>query len=412
MRFIPLWQWLVAFFNQTGQMEIDDGAQLHLTPSAEEPPTTASNPAAARDQVESIYRAKIRDFQQKRDLAKVQQGTCYSYLFVSLLALAATFYLSFGTRLFSPFVAILPVLAALVAYGEARKRGRRVKNCERLVEMYERGLQRVQHEWMGKGDPGLDLLVSDHLSARDLDLFGEGSLFELLCDVQTPAGRDALAQWLQTPASSEEVTARQEAVRALRDRTDLREKLALVRDANASEYSWNRLRNWPTLSPVGFSDLTPWLALLLSLGMAGIAVWAWLGNLEVDAALRMAAILGIIEGGLALSLRSQVLLVLENLHLPSHRLESLRQICLLLEQERPTCARLREIQEKLHNAARKISTLQRLVRLRELRDNEYSFWFLFPLLWSTQWTIQIERWRQTPGAGFCNTSRFWANLRP
>src|SRR5208282_5828101 len=106
----------------------------------------------------------------------------------------------------------LPAIAALVAYGEARKRDRRARDSDRLLDLYQRGLQRVKHEWMGKGDPGLDLQMADHLSAQDLDLFGEGSLFELLCDVQTPAGRDAVAQWLQMPASPEEVISRQHAV--------------------------------------------------------------------------------------------------------------------------------------------------------------------------------------------------------
>jgi hypothetical protein len=79
---------------------------------------------------------------------------------------------------------------------------------------------------MGKGPPGVDLENPDHLNARDLDLFGEGSMFELLCDVGTPAGRDALARWLQTPAPPEEVISRQRATRSLTDRSDLRQKLA------------------------------------------------------------------------------------------------------------------------------------------------------------------------------------------
>ena len=104
----------------------------------------------------------------------------------------------------------------------------------------------------GKGRSGLDLQRAGHLSARDLDLFGEGSLFELLCDVQTPAGRETLARWLQTPAPPEEVLSRQQAILSLADRTDLRERMALLRGGQASEYSWNRLRDWLTAVPVDF----------------------------------------------------------------------------------------------------------------------------------------------------------------
>ena len=181
------------------------------------------------------------------------------------------------------------MVAAVVAFEEARKRDRLARDSGRLLDLYHRRLQRLQHEWMGKGDPGVDLQMADHLSARDLDLFGEGSLFELLCDVQTPAGRDALAQWLQSPAPPEEVISRQHAIRSLRDRTDLRERLALLRGDEASEYSWNRLRDWLTASPVRFPRWAPWAGLLLSLSMASVALCGWNEVIEPHDALRVLA---------------------------------------------------------------------------------------------------------------------------
>ena len=60
-------------------------------------------------------------------------------------------------------------------------------------------------------------------------------------------------------------------------------------------------------------------------------------------------------------------------------------------------ALLSQVQRRLLGSSRLVSQLQRLVRVRELRDNEYLFWPLFPLLWSTQWTMRIERWRQLYG---------------
>src|SRR5581483_9950108 len=41
-----------------------------------------------------------------------------------------------------------------------------------------------------------------HPYAADLDLFGDGSLFELLCTARTRAGQDTLAAWLLHPASA------------------------------------------------------------------------------------------------------------------------------------------------------------------------------------------------------------------
>ena len=57
---------------------------------------------------------------------------------------------------------------------------------------------------------------------------GTGSLFELLCTVQTRTGEKTLASWLLEPAAPDELRARQEAVVELRSRLDLREDLSLL----------------------------------------------------------------------------------------------------------------------------------------------------------------------------------------
>ena len=84
-------------------------------------------------------------------------------------------------------------------------------------------------------------LRADHLNARDLDLFDEGSLFELLCDVHTLAGRNTLAKGLQTPAPTAEVISREHAVRSLRNRTDLWRKGSALTTISAQERWSNRM---------------------------------------------------------------------------------------------------------------------------------------------------------------------------
>jgi hypothetical protein len=292
----------------------------------------------------------------------------------------------------------LPLLATVAAFGGVRKCGHLIRDTDRLRDFYRRRLQRLQHEWMGKGDPGLDLQVQDHLSARDIDMFGEGSLFELLCDVQTPAGRDALAHWLQTPASLDEVRSRQQAVCYLRDRSGLREKLEMLRtDDAASEYSWNRLRDWFVASPVRFPRWAPWAGLLLSLTMVVVAVLGWREVIELRTGLRVLILVATAQGALALILRSRVQSILSGLQLPARKFESMRELCLLVESEPMEGALLNSICTSLRGSSKLVSQLQRLLRLSEMRNSDYLFWPLVLLLWRTQWMIQIERWRQRHG---------------
>jgi hypothetical protein len=211
---------------------------------------------------------------------------------------------------------------------------------------------------MGKGDPGLDLQVTDHLSARDLDVFGEGSLFELLCDVQTPAGRDALAQWLQTPAPPDEALSRQQAIRSLRDRGVLRERLEVLRaDDAASEYSWNRLRDWFVASPVRFPRWAAWAGLLLSLSMVGVAVCGWKEAIELHTSLRVLAIICTAQGVLALVLRPRVRSILAGLQLPARKFESMRKLCRLVEGEPMEGPLLSLVRLRLRGSSRLVSQL-------------------------------------------------------
>src|SRR5207302_6775368 len=105
---------------------------------------------------------------------------------------------------------------------------RRWFRARRAVSFYEAGLARLEHRWKGRGQTGARFLDEHHPYAADLDLFGPGSLFELLCTARTRAGEDTLASWLLATADPDEVLVRQAAVAELRPQLDLREDLALL----------------------------------------------------------------------------------------------------------------------------------------------------------------------------------------
>ena len=58
----------------------------------------------------------------------------------------------------------------------------------------------IDNRWMGTGESGESFQNASHPYSRDLDLFGAGSLFELLCTARTQAGQETLAKWLLAPA--------------------------------------------------------------------------------------------------------------------------------------------------------------------------------------------------------------------
>ena len=102
---------------------------------------------------------------------------------------------------------------------------RKRETATRAVQWYERGLARLENRSRaGDGESGDRFLDEDHPYARDLDLFGSGSLFQLVNTCQTTTGEETLARWLLGAAEPGTVHARQAAVGDMSDRVQLREE--------------------------------------------------------------------------------------------------------------------------------------------------------------------------------------------
>src|SRR5581483_2706531 len=95
-----------------------------------------------------------------------------------------------------------------VIHAKLLERTERVRRAERL---YVRALERLAGRWAGSGRGRADF-ADGHPYARDLDLFGRASLFELMNTARTEAGESTLAAWLKHGADADAVRVRQAAV--------------------------------------------------------------------------------------------------------------------------------------------------------------------------------------------------------
>jgi MutS domain V len=175
----------------------------------------------------AAYQSRLADLQVSLTQALSKQ-TEYSWIaaggglvFILLLGLTIKRDVSVG------FLAV-PCSAAVVACRERSRWKMRVLAERRLADCYASGVNRLTGRWSGCGHTGDEYSQSGHLYERDLGVLGRGSLFELICTARTEAGRRRLAEFLLGRASLEEVRARQTAVQALKPKTELREKIALL----------------------------------------------------------------------------------------------------------------------------------------------------------------------------------------
>ncbi|WP_434388983.1 MutS-related protein [Melittangium boletus] len=111
----------------------------------------------------------------------------------------------------------------------------REERQRQYVQLNTRGLARLGRGWHEFAERGERFLVGTHLYAADLDVFGQGSVFQLMNETATRAGEERLAAWLSQPAAVAQVRTRQAAARELLPRVDLRQDVCVEARAVAKE---------------------------------------------------------------------------------------------------------------------------------------------------------------------------------
>ena len=329
-----------------------------------------------------------------------------------LIVLAAAF-AAFGRGLFSGWWLVVPlamfvwVSVRLDAAVNARER------FSRAVAFYERALARLEGRWSGTGsETGERFLEASHMYARDLDLFGAASLFELLSGARTRMGEETLAGWLKAPAGPPIVQARQAAVADLARRLDLREDLAVLGEDARTGVHPQALMTWGE-RPVqlNISAISRWIWLVTGSGLLAVAgslvrlaVFLRALTLSPDAlaALHLYIVTVImLTGSVAWRFRKRTAAILEGVEEAAHDLALLSGVLGRLEAERFEAVRLVTLRTELDTDGQPPSRrIARLKRLMSLVDSRHHFLVRLagPLVLSDlHLACAVERWRHISG---------------
>jgi len=304
-----------------------------------------------------------------------------------------TVYLVLALHEFSPWFILAPLGAyfALVVYSQSVYP--REQRALRAVAFYERGLARIRGEWMGTGNPGTSFADPASLYVNDLDIFGSGSLFELLCTARTQVGQATLARWLSEPASMDEIRSRQEAVEELRNNIGLREDLAILGREMRTVVQPEMITNWAT-SPILLDSTLPRIVapILVALSISAfVYTWFFAGP---------AAILSIsvlIHLGFGTRYRTRVREIKTSIESHAREFEVLHATLVRLERDEVSSSRLRKLKSEFGAASKQMKTLVGYISLLEQQRNEMVMFVAFFLLWSTQISFAIEQWRKRNG---------------
>jgi MutS domain V len=294
---------------------------------------------------------------------------------------------------------LLPALAFVVVAIYHAAILRKKSLAERAVDVYRKGLARIEDRWIGNGQQAPRADAATSLYATDLDLFGAGSLFELLTQARTCMGEDTLAHWLLSPPPVQEIKERHAAVAELRDRLDLREDMAILGEGGEKlkiGVHPKALLHWAEQPTQLKQPSLRWTALLLAiLAIAGAIVW---GETGIKTPFLLVLV---VEAFIAFSLKDQLNRVFAGTDRALADLELLSSLLARLEHEQFTSPRLQILKQNLSShtipGSKAIAHLKTIVQYIESRDNLFVRILDIPLMYSVQIAFAAERWRNAHG---------------
>lgn len=224
-----------------------------------------------------LYAERLKQLQlEQAGDQKRERQLGYAKISIAFVVILSAIILLYYTKLLWLLLLPVAVFAWLAVWHENRLRQLRWR--QRALAFYERGIARLQHRWQGAGETGDRFLDESHPYARDLDLFGKASLFELLCTARTRAGEEMLAGWLLAAAPVEEIEGRHEAVCDLRERVQLREDLFCIGESVRVGVRPDELAKWGEQKPMLKSTSVRVITTLMGMvWIAAMIAWAVLG---------------------------------------------------------------------------------------------------------------------------------------
>jgi hypothetical protein len=358
--------------------------------------------------------AYSRLLEQRRAEIAVREQRHRNFGYLQLAAAAcglAIVWLALVSQVVSIAWTVVPIAVFTVLLVLHDRLLRALELCRRAARYFERALARLDGEWASSGEAGAHYLTAEHPYAQDLDLFGQGSLFQLLCTARTHIGEDTLARWLLGAADPTTIRARQAAIDELRPRLDLREDLAVLAEEARTGVDPVSLAEWGESPPQLAPGLHWKLWLFRTVGCAGLAA---ISALALNAANLLA-----LSDRVAIVLRDVFLLVLlangwflyrwkagvervaAAVEEAGHELGLLSEVLVRLERESFQTPLLRALRESLDNGSeppsRRIARLNRLLERLDSRDNVFVRVAEIFILWTPFLAWAVEEWRRESG---------------
>ncbi|AKT43054.1 MutS family DNA mismatch repair protein [Chondromyces crocatus] len=318
--------------------------------------------------------------------------------------------LAFGAA--HPAIKVVSALAALIFVGLVIFHAvlvTRMGGLELRITLFDRARRRTTGDFSTLVARSEKLTPTDHDYSGDLDLFGKGSLFQLLSVAETGEGDAMLADWLLRPASAEVVAERQEAVRELIELRTFREELAVLgSESGARGRDAEALIAWASSPPLLRTQdpLVRLSAVILPLTLAAFTLTQIVPPATLGLFRHAWLLLVGVQFFLVAAMRSRTE---PTLHAASSReapFGRYRQVLAGIEEQTFSSPLLQRLRAELRGtepgvrpASEEMLSLQKILGYAELRHNALIHVILnIGLLWDVWCALALDRWRVRSGS--------------
>jgi len=269
------------------------------------------------------------------------------------------------------------------------------------LRFHRRGLARLDHAWDDLSTSSERFRSTEHPFVADLDVFGHGSVMQLVDATETRLGEERLAKLLSLEDPGlwpDDVVARQTAVRDLAARPGFREALATAGGVLADErpdpaplLAWAEEKG-------GLPPALSVLAWLLPAVTAGVIALGALVGLRAG----VVTLVVVVQLAIGIAVSTRLTPVLASASARESAATRWRAMVAAVEGEALEAPLLLELRGRLTRgkrpASEEIAALERIVGFVDARRNEVFRLLLGPLLmWDVHCARALFRWRARAG---------------
>jgi len=187
--------------------------------------------------ISRIYQTLAKQYQANFDAKKKKIRLISLGRFVSFIGIFAAFYYLKSINIFLAFgVSSFLIVAFLILIKRFIETEKQVRFFQRLVETNQDEIKALNRD-LSPFDPGNEFTDANHDYSYDLDIFGNGSLFQFLNRTVTNNGKSKLASFLkQSHRTADEIISRQLAIQELSGELNWRQHyLAYGKETNKEQ---------------------------------------------------------------------------------------------------------------------------------------------------------------------------------